>query len=127
LQNPETNVPVARDKRFKRYRWVEEKLWRRLAAGERASEATDAAFDDRAFHQGQQIWASGQAGAELSTWLEELFSDVAEDGADTASPAFWRVATLPHVAVDRHTRAGNIYHLSATWFAPGVDLALPVI
>lgn len=111
-----------RDKRGKRYRWVEERLWFRLAAG---AAVDDAFADDNAFHQGQTIWAAGAAGAALREQQARQAAALGQPAG--AAPPFWRVETLPHVTVDRQTGAGNIYHTSATWFAPGVDLALPVV
>lgn len=117
---PELVEDAPRDKRGKRYRWVEEGLWFRLTRGEPTGDAFD---DAAAFHQDQTIWAAGEAGGALREWLAALASanELARDAV------FWRVATRPHVAVDRLTGAGNIYHTAATWFAPGVDLALPLI
>lgn len=116
---PEAGDDAPRDKRGKRYRWLAEALWFRLVAGVPTGDAFD---DDAAFLQDQTIWAPGEEGRLLRERLDALAG-----AGDDAPPAFWRVATLPHVAVDRHTGAGGIFHASATWFAPGVDLALPVL
>lgn len=120
---PTDSTTAPRDKRGKRYRWVEEQLWFRLAAG---ADTTAEFNDSAAFHQEQTIWAPGATAQALAGHRERLAMRRAPDAAGT-EPAFWRVATVPRVAVDRATNAGNIYHLTATWFAPGVDLALPVV
>ena len=126
---PRPSLPIAtdedagdavRDKRGKRFRWVEEGLWWALLRGE----PTGAAFaDDGAFHQEQAIWAAGAA----SEALRALGMRNGTVTGPDASPSYWRVAVRPHVAVDRLTLAGALYHQAATWFAPGTDLALPVI
>jgi len=121
---PETSEPVQRDKRGKRYRWVAESLWWKLVRGEDIATEFDR---DAAFVQGQTIWAGEEAGAALAARLTTLGERVAVDVAEGAEPAFWRTVAMPHVTVDRRTQAGNIYERSATWFAPGVDIALPVI
>jgi CRISPR-associated protein Csm4 len=126
---PATSAPEAigdapRDKRGKRYRWIAEDLWFRLVAGDALADAFE---DDNAFQQDLTIWATGDAGRFLAQRLRAIGEAMAPDAPHGRAGAFWRVGTAPHVTVDRHSGAGSIFQRGGTWFAPGTDLALPVI
>jgi CRISPR-associated protein Csm4 len=118
------------DKRWKRYRWVDEVLWFQLVSGD-ALDAV-ATGSTRLIH-GNTILAAGAAATVLTARLAALGAQATPG----VRPALWHVGTAPHVTIDRRAMLAPSdtdayrgvavpYQRGATWFAAGADLALPV-
>ncbi len=62
--------------------------------------------------------SAGQLAMDGAVWAAH------DDGALPQEEAFWRIASMPHVAVDRAQSASNYYETGQVHFAPGCGLAL---
>jgi len=111
LPVPQVKLPsdeVLAPKKKKRVRWVSWGVFEKLCSALSLADETDEAN----FLQGYSVWLLKQERDQVTQAWER----------DADSRPWWTTDTVPHVALDRVTNAGALFHTGRVTFAEGLGL-----